>query len=109
MSLSKKLFIFCFLSITLDFGLARAARFDVTNNCPFTVWARAVPGGGMQLAQGGIWSLTLPQAPQGVTFGHGLGAISMAMGGVAARPVIVAGFSNAKPMVYHRTPLLNLD
>ncbi|KAB1215287.1 Thaumatin-like protein [Morella rubra] len=65
MSLSKKQFIFCFLSITLCFGLAHAARFDVTNNCPFTVWAGAVPGGGMQLAPGGTWSLDVAAGTTG--------------------------------------------
>ncbi|KAM4073438.1 hypothetical protein ACB094_10G019100 [Castanea mollissima] len=49
MSLSKHLPIFFFLLITLLSALAYAARFDISNNCPFTVWAAAVPGGGRQL------------------------------------------------------------
>ncbi|XP_056174107.1 protein P21-like [Syzygium oleosum] len=37
--------------------LAQAARFDITNNCPYTVWAAAVPGGGRQLDRGQTWPL----------------------------------------------------
>ncbi|KAK3429153.1 hypothetical protein EUGRSUZ_E00557 [Eucalyptus grandis] len=47
---------FFFLLISCS-TLARAARFDVTNNCPYTVWAAAVPGGGRQLDQGQTWPL----------------------------------------------------
>ncbi|KAB1215591.1 Pathogenesis-related protein R major form [Morella rubra] len=37
---------------------ARAGRFSIINNCPYTVWAGAVPGGGRQLnARNGTWSL----------------------------------------------------
>ncbi|KAK4752190.1 hypothetical protein SAY87_020988 [Trapa incisa] len=37
--------------------LASAARFDIINNCPYTVWAAASPGGGRQLNQGQTWPL----------------------------------------------------
>ncbi|XP_050263610.1 protein P21-like [Quercus robur] len=57
MSLSKHLPIFFFLLITLLSALAHAARFDISNNCPFTVWAAAVPGGGGQLNPGESWPL----------------------------------------------------
>jgi hypothetical protein len=57
MSLSKNLSIFFSLFIALYFGLAHAARFDITNNCPFTIWVGAVPGGGQQLNQGETWNL----------------------------------------------------
>nr|POE53043.1 serine racemase [Quercus suber] len=36
---------------------AHAARFDITNNCPYTVWAAAVPGGGRQLNSRQSWPL----------------------------------------------------
>ncbi|KAJ8766153.1 hypothetical protein K2173_021670 [Erythroxylum novogranatense] len=36
-----------------------AALFDIRNNCPSTVWAAAVPGGGMQLNSGQSWSLNV--------------------------------------------------
>ncbi|KAB1215290.1 Thaumatin-like protein [Morella rubra] len=66
MSLSKNLSIFCFLSITLCFALANAARFNIVNNCPFTVWAGAVPGGGRQLnARGGTWNLDVAAGTKG--------------------------------------------
>ena len=45
-----------FLSVLL-FHLADAAMFDIRNNCPYTVWAGAVPGGGQQLNPGQTWSL----------------------------------------------------
>ncbi|KAJ0048728.1 hypothetical protein Pint_16091 [Pistacia integerrima] len=41
-----------FLLITLSITLANAASFDIKNNCPYTVWAVAVPSGGRQLGQG---------------------------------------------------------
>ncbi|KAF3683837.1 Thaumatin-like protein [Capsicum annuum] len=30
---------------------------DIRNNCPFTVWAAAVPGGGQRLDYGGVWRI----------------------------------------------------
>ncbi|XP_049355713.1 thaumatin-like protein, partial [Solanum verrucosum] len=30
---------------------------DIQNNCPFTVWAAAVPGGGQRLEYGGTWKI----------------------------------------------------
>ncbi|KAK9147807.1 hypothetical protein Scep_006564 [Stephania cephalantha] len=45
-----------FLLSSLLFAFANAANFDVVNNCPFTVWAAASPGGGRQLDQGQTWS-----------------------------------------------------
>jgi hypothetical protein len=57
MSLSKSLSIFFSFFTTICFCLAHAARFDITNNCPFTVWAGASPGGGRQLNQGQTWPL----------------------------------------------------
>ncbi|KAM4073444.1 hypothetical protein ACB094_10G019700 [Castanea mollissima] len=57
MSLSKHLPIFFFLLITLLSALAHAAKFDISNNCPFTVWAAAVPGGGRRLNPRESWPL----------------------------------------------------
>ncbi|KAG6619704.1 hypothetical protein I3842_Q086500 [Carya illinoinensis] len=38
--------------------ITSVATFVITNNCPYTVWAGAVPGGGMQLNPGGgTWTL----------------------------------------------------
>jgi len=91
MSLSKNLSILFFLSITLCFSLAHAARFDVRNSCPFTVWAAAIPGGGKQLA-----------------FGVEQAAFSMLLDVANARPVTAQGFSNAKSLVIPQTPLPNM-
>ncbi|GMY30232.1 protein P21-like [Fagus crenata] len=59
MSLFKNLPIFSFLFITLCFALVHAARFDIKNNCPYTIWAAAVPGGGKQLNRGQTWTLNV--------------------------------------------------
>ena len=59
MSLFKNLSVISFLFITLCFALADAARFDIINNCPYTVWAAAVPGGGKQLNRGETWTLNV--------------------------------------------------
>ncbi|XP_062074245.1 protein P21-like [Humulus lupulus] len=50
--------IFSFLLVLTYFSAStHAARFDITNRCPFTVWAAAVPGGGKQLSSGQSWAL----------------------------------------------------
>ncbi|XVE64881.1 hypothetical protein DITRI_Ditri07aG0137200 [Diplodiscus trichospermus] len=46
-----------FLFVTL-FSLAHAATFDIRNNCPYTVWAGAVPGGGRRLNRGETWQIS---------------------------------------------------
>ena len=56
MNLFKNLSINFFLA-SLFIALAHAARFDITNNCPYTVWAAAVPGGGRQLNSCQSWPL----------------------------------------------------
>ena len=67
MSLFKSLPIFTFLVISLLFVCyTNAATFDIRNNCPFTVWAAAVPvGGGRQLGQGESWSINIPGGTAG--------------------------------------------
>ncbi|KAI3501581.1 hypothetical protein L1887_29464 [Cichorium endivia] len=46
-----------FFLLSLLFHMGNAAIFDIRNNCPYTVWAGAVPGGGQQLNPGQTWSL----------------------------------------------------
>ncbi|KAG6634112.1 protein P21-like [Carya illinoinensis] len=58
MFVSKNLSTFCFL-YALSFSLAHAATFVITNNCPYTVWVGAAPGGGMQLNPRGTWTLNV--------------------------------------------------
>ena len=43
---------------TLYFPFTRAAKFDITNKCPYTVWAAASPGGGKRLNTGETWTIT---------------------------------------------------
>ncbi|TKY60594.1 Pathogenesis-related protein R minor form [Spatholobus suberectus] len=51
--------------IALCFTFAYAARFDITNRCPYTVWAAAVPGGGRRLDSGQSWALDVAAGTQG--------------------------------------------
>ena len=53
----------CFTSLLLLalFSIAtttHAATFEIRNNCPFTVWAAAVPGGGRQMNRGDTWTIS---------------------------------------------------
>src|SRR4051812_101462 len=46
---------------TLYLISAEAARFDIVNQCSYTVWPAAIPsGGGRQLDSGQTWSLDIP-------------------------------------------------
>ncbi|KAJ7010706.1 hypothetical protein NC653_001232 [Populus alba x Populus x berolinensis] len=58
MSSLKALSIFSFLFAALHFPSVHAATFDITNKCPYTVWAAAVPGGGRQLNNGQKWTIS---------------------------------------------------
>ncbi|KAJ0427859.1 putative Thaumatin family [Helianthus annuus] len=42
-----------------------AAVFNIRNNCRYTVWAGAVPGGGRQLNPGQTWALTVAAGTKG--------------------------------------------
>ncbi|XP_062074244.1 protein P21-like [Humulus lupulus] len=58
--------IFSFLSVLTYFSASiHAARFDITNRCPYTVWAAAVPGGGRQLNSGETWPLDVNAGTKG--------------------------------------------
>ncbi|XP_078440029.1 osmotin 34 [Wolffia australiana] len=51
----------CLLLLLFSLFVARtsAATFTITNRCPFTVWAAAVPGGGRRLDPGQTWALNV--------------------------------------------------
>ncbi|XP_057831965.2 pathogenesis-related thaumatin-like protein 3.1 [Cryptomeria japonica] len=55
------------LSVFLQGINVKAATFDITNQCPYTVWAAASPGGGRQLAKGQTWTI---QVAAGTTGGR---------------------------------------
>ncbi|KAF2319675.1 hypothetical protein GH714_017951 [Hevea brasiliensis] len=55
----SKIPVVYFLFIALYFASAHAATFAITNNCPYTVWAAAVPGGGRRLDPHQTWPLTV--------------------------------------------------
>ncbi|KAI5655537.1 hypothetical protein M9H77_32724 [Catharanthus roseus] len=58
--ISTSLFIFSLL-----FTHSHAATFDIRNNCPFTVWAAAVPGGGRRLDRGQTWTINVAAGTRG--------------------------------------------
>ena len=60
MSSFKTLSMFSLLFLSLmAFSFTEAAVFDIRNNCPYTVWAAAVPGGGRRLERGQSWSINV--------------------------------------------------
>ncbi|KAA8522374.1 hypothetical protein F0562_013265 [Nyssa sinensis] len=46
------------------FTSTHAATFLIQNNCPYTVWAAASPGGGRRLDRGQAWTLNVPAGTQ---------------------------------------------
>ncbi|CAL9030016.1 unnamed protein product [Prunus brigantina] len=65
MSILRNLLVFCILCATLFFASTNAAHFDIRNNCAFTVWAAATPGGGRQLNRGESWGLDVAAGTKG--------------------------------------------
>ncbi|CAL2260090.1 unnamed protein product [Prunus armeniaca] len=65
MSILINLLVFCILCATLFFASTNAAHFDIQNNCPFTVWAAAMPGSGHQLNRGESWGLDMAVGAKG--------------------------------------------
>ncbi|KAJ6296031.1 hypothetical protein OIU77_005888 [Salix suchowensis] len=49
----------CFLLLAHFITLSNAATFEVRNQCPYTVWAAAVPGGGRRLDRGQSWTISV--------------------------------------------------
>ncbi|PIN05622.1 hypothetical protein CDL12_21837 [Handroanthus impetiginosus] len=60
MNSSKSITLSIFLLIALSSTYASAATFTIQNNCPFTIWAAAFPGGGHQLHAGQTWQFSVP-------------------------------------------------
>ncbi|CAI9093981.1 OLC1v1029609C1 [Oldenlandia corymbosa var. corymbosa] len=50
--------VFVFVSTFLVYS-TNAATFNIRNNCPYTVWAAAVPGGGRRLDRGQTWTINV--------------------------------------------------
>ncbi|KAK7366782.1 hypothetical protein VNO80_08779 [Phaseolus coccineus] len=64
MAVTKSLSIFLFVAVSCAIA-AQAAHFNVTNNCNFTVWAAAVPGGGARLNPNESWSIDVANGTTG--------------------------------------------
>ncbi|KAH7661094.1 Thaumatin family protein [Dioscorea alata] len=47
------------LLLPLILPLSNAATFNIVNQCSYTVWAAAVPGGGKQLDKGQTWTINV--------------------------------------------------
>ncbi|XP_061337265.1 protein P21-like [Gastrolobium bilobum] len=60
----KSLSVFLFIAISC-IAAAQAAKFDITNRCNHTVWAAAMPGGGMRLNSGETWSFNMTNGTTG--------------------------------------------
>ncbi|KAM7277982.1 hypothetical protein ACFE04_005116 [Oxalis oulophora] len=60
MAFSKSLSFSSLILVSFIFTFTNAANFKVVNNCPFTVWAAAIPGGGSRLKRGQTWSIHIP-------------------------------------------------
>ncbi|KAK9143451.1 hypothetical protein Syun_012851 [Stephania yunnanensis] len=56
---SLSVFISLSLAFSLLFASSNAATFEIRNNCSYTVWAAAVPGGGRRLDGGQVWTLNV--------------------------------------------------
>ncbi|KAJ3674442.1 hypothetical protein LUZ60_005058 [Juncus effusus] len=52
-------------SLFLLISLVNSATFTVVNQCSYTVWAAAYPGGGQQLNSGQTWTLNVPAGTTG--------------------------------------------
>ncbi|KAK7253029.1 hypothetical protein RIF29_37415 [Crotalaria pallida] len=52
-----KLSLCSLLVLSAYLVITQAANFEIVNNCPYTVWAAASPGGGRRLDRGQTWNL----------------------------------------------------
>ncbi|KAH7862868.1 hypothetical protein Vadar_010485 [Vaccinium darrowii] len=54
--------IFRLISLHFITPSTLAANFNIINNCPYTLWAAAKPGGGLRLDQGQTWTINFQPA-----------------------------------------------
>ncbi|KAL0329761.1 UNVERIFIED_CONTAM: Thaumatin-like protein [Sesamum radiatum] len=98
MSSLKSLPFPIFLLIALLAYAANAATFDIRNNCPFTVWAAAVPGGGRPLNSGQTWTINVAAGTQRALVWARTAAHSTEQVEADVRPVTATAYYNAKLM-----------
>ncbi|KAJ0963344.1 hypothetical protein J5N97_028466 [Dioscorea zingiberensis] len=53
------LIILSFLLLLRGLHLHHAAIFEIINQCPYTIWAAAIPGGGQSLVSGQNWTINV--------------------------------------------------
>ncbi|RVW16408.1 Thaumatin-like protein [Vitis vinifera] len=102
MGLCKILSISSFLLTTLFFTSSYAATFNIQNHCSYTVWAAAVPGGGMQLGSGQSWSLNVNAGTTGGRVWARTNCNFDASGNGKCETGTVVASSNARPMLHRR-------
>ncbi|GLJ41584.1 hypothetical protein SUGI_0860480 [Cryptomeria japonica] len=56
------------VAISLHMQEAGAVKFELKNQCGYTVWAAGLPGGGQQLDQGQTWTVDVPAGTKGARF-----------------------------------------
>ncbi|KAB2632669.1 hypothetical protein D8674_028916 [Pyrus ussuriensis x Pyrus communis] len=95
---------FLLLLIPFHFTLSHAARFDVRNNCPYIVWATAIPDGGRHLNCGENWTLNVNPGTTMARIWARTNCTSTTQVMENAKPVTVEDSSNAKPMAHPKTP-----
>ncbi|XP_060173116.1 thaumatin-like protein [Lycium barbarum] len=66
----KSFFIFLCVMICQFISTQAVTAIDIRNNCPFTVWAAAVPWGGRRLDYGGIWRVQTNSTTHGRIWGR---------------------------------------
>ncbi|RDX88010.1 Osmotin-like protein OSM34, partial [Mucuna pruriens] len=64
MAVTKSLSIFLMVAISCV-AAAQATNFNITNRCNYTVWAAAVPGGGVRLDTNQSWSINVTNGTTG--------------------------------------------
>ncbi|XP_043716815.1 protein P21-like [Telopea speciosissima] len=65
MVLSRNLSSISIIFTAVFFTFAQAANFEIRNNCGYTVWAAATPGGGRKLNRGEVWTISVPASTTG--------------------------------------------
>ncbi|KAF4369279.1 hypothetical protein F8388_022935 [Cannabis sativa] len=58
-TITNNLFTLSIITTTLFFVSSYAATFEVRNDCSYTVWAAASPGGGRRLDRGQTWTFNV--------------------------------------------------
>lgn len=67
---SFALSLFSIFLLSFSHISTHSTNFEIVNNCPYTVWAAASPGGGHRLDQGQTWNLLVSRTTKGRIWGR---------------------------------------